>query len=320
MIWQCYYYYYCIKCKNERFPNNENESPTNMCIMYSTYLSWYSCASAILALSLWSSSCSIKEGFNPRRSKLPSLETGASWEYKFVYPWKWWKMSLLFTYFQLSWHKHIMGLSLLVLPMFGFGLVKSPQGERKTSKVSSSFWGWLPYELGMIRLPVVISDLFLWFSGFWRWNWRFAILKGLPFKRSQTTLASSCLILLANDLCDTHTIGNVCGFSFNDTIHDPFMYKPYIYIFVKHIYIISSIPSINEHHVLSRFFCQRRWTRFTLRPKLVNLSSNMLSFETFSVVDRQEESPMTDASSSKTTDREENGRDTIRRIDSLESF
>lgn len=44
----------------------------------------------------------------------------------------------------------------------------------------------------------------------------------------------------------------------------------------------------------------------------------MLSFETFSVVDRQEESPMTDASSSKTTDREENGRDTIRRIDSWE--
>ena len=38
------------------------------------------------------------------------------------------------------------------------------------------------------------------------------------------------------------------------------------------------------------------------------------------MVDRHEDSPMTDASSSKTTDREENGRETIRRIDRLESL
>lgn len=112
-----------------------------------------------------------------------------------------------------------------------------------------------------------------------------------------------------------NTIGNVCGFWLNDTIH---VYTDYnVYLSNIFNYIISSGPSINEHDVLSLIFLK---TRLSLHPKLVNLSSHMLSFETFSVVDRQEESPMTDASSSKTTDREENGCDTIRRIDSLESL
>ena len=207
------------------------------------------------------------------------------------------------------------------------GLVKSPKGERKTSKVSSSFWGWLPYELGMIRLPVVIGQ-----------KSQKRSCKRSPTRSyhsqdsedetdaSQSSkachlnavkqrllfLAWSCLRMIyatRTQLVMSVGFGSMIPFMIHSCINR---------IFVKHIYIISSSPSINEHHVLSRFFCQRRWTRFTLRPKLVNLSSNMLSFETFSVVDRQEESPMTDASSSKTTDREENGRDTIRRIDSWE--
>jgi len=38
-----------------------------------------------------------------------------------------------------------------------------------------------------------VSDPFLSFSGFWRWNWRFAILKGLHLQHCETTLAFSCL-------------------------------------------------------------------------------------------------------------------------------
>ena len=307
-----------------------------MCIMYSTYRSWYSCASAILALSLWSASCSIGPllwtasrkastqedlNFSKRLINFRHLKPVQVGNTILFNPWKWMRMVENVTPFHL-------------FPAF---MTQAHHGVVTPCPSNVCIWGlWNPHK-GKGKHPrwapaFGVDDPM---SSVW-----FVCLLSSPTRSydsqdsedetdaSQSSKACNCnavkqrLHLLAwsclRMIYATHT-QLVMSVGFGSMI--PFMIHSCINrIFVKHIYIISSSPSINEHHVLSRFFCQRRWTRFTLRPKLVNLSSNMLSFETFSVVDRQEESPMTDASSSKTTDREENGRDTIRRIDSLESF